>query len=119
MKEKDMDKSNNEYFTDEDYLDMASTSSANDCTGLIPQGSNETNSAKDYNDLYQFGVPHAASKAAGESADKTSPNASNALSSKASTSNSNKSSHNPPNTSSNMWNKTSNMASNKSSNSPK
>lgn len=48
----------NEYFTDEDYLDMTASSSAADCTGLIPEGSNQINSYDDYNDLYQYGIPH-------------------------------------------------------------
>jgi len=76
------DKNNNGYFTDEDYLDMASTSSANECTGLISQGGNETDSAKQYNDLYQFGVPHVAAKATVESFDKTSTSSSDKLLSK-------------------------------------
>ena len=99
------DESNNEYFTDEDYLDMAGTASASDCTGLISQGSNETDSADEYNDLYQFGIPHVAAKATGESLGKTSTNASEKLSSRTSTSSSAKSS-----------NKTSASASDKSSN---
>jgi len=78
------DESNNEYFTDEDYLDMAGTASASDCTGLISQGSNETDSSKEYNDLYQYGIPHVAAKATGESSGKTSTSSSDKLSSKSS-----------------------------------
>ena len=79
MNEKDKNK--NEYFTDEDYLDLAGTSSATDCTGLISQGSNETDSAKQYNDLYQFGIPYVAAKAAGETSSKTSTSSTAKLSS--------------------------------------
>ena len=78
------DESNNEYFTDEDYLDMAGTASASDCTGLISQGSNETDSSKEYNDLYQYGIPHVAAKATGEPSGKTSTSSSDKLSSKSS-----------------------------------
>jgi len=90
MNEKDKNK--NEYFTDEDYLDMAGTSSASDCTGLISQGGNETDSAKQYNELYQFGIPHVAAKATGEASSNISPNVSDKSSNKTSTSTSNKSS---------------------------
>ena len=106
MNEKDKNK--NEYFTDEDYLDMASTSSASDCTGLISQGSNETDSAKQYNDLYQFGIPHVAAKATGEASSNVSPSVSDKSSSKTSTSSPDKSSS-----------KTSSSTSNKSSTSHK
>ena len=80
------DKDNNEYYTDEDYLDMAGTSSANECTGLISQGSNETDSAQQYNDLYQFGIPHVAAKAARKSSKEFSTSASDKLSSNTSVS---------------------------------
>ncbi|SEW30614.1 hypothetical protein [[Clostridium] fimetarium] len=120
MNEKDK-KKNNEYFTDEDYLDMAGTSSASECTGLIPQGSNETDSASQYNDLYQFGIPHVAAKAAGEASGKTSTSASDRLSSNALTGGSDKFSSNASNggsgkLSSNTSNSSSDNASSKSSN---
>ena len=87
------DESNNEYFTDEDYLDMAGTASASDCTGLISQGSNETDSSKEYNDLYQYGIPHVAAKAVGKSSGRTSTSSSDKSTSKTSTSTSNQSSN--------------------------
>lgn len=68
-----MDKKNekkNEYFTDDDYLDMTGTSSATDCTGLIPQGANQTDSTRLYNDLYQFGTPHVTAKSIDKSSNK-------------------------------------------------
>ena len=114
MNEKE--KNNNDYFTDEDYLELAGTSSASDCTGLISQGSNETDSAKQYNDLYQFGIPHVAAKVTGESLEGTSTSASDKLSSKTSTNSSNKTLNQASNNSSNSAsNKSTNNASNKSS----
>jgi len=115
MNEKDK-KNNNEYFTDEDYLDMAGTSSASECTGLIPQGSNETDSASQYNDLYQFGIPHVAAKAAGEASGKTSTSASDKLSSRSLNNDSDRLSSNASNGASDrLSSNTSNSASNKSS----
>lgn len=61
----------NEYFTDEDYLDMTGSSSATDCTGLIPDGSNRINAYDDYNDLYQYGIPHVDAKSSAKSINKS------------------------------------------------
>jgi len=105
MNEKD--ENDNEYFTDEDYLDMVGTSSASDCTGLISSGSNETDSAKQYNDLYQFGIPHVSAKVTDEASRSSSSSVSDKLTSKASTNSSDK-----------IPNKTSNKASNGTSNKP-
>jgi len=111
------DESNNEYFTDEDYLDMAGTASASDCTGLISQGSNETDSAKEYNDLYQYGIPHVAAKATGESSGKTSTSSSDKLSSRTPITSSDKSSSKTSTGSSyKSSNKTSTSSSTQSSN---
>lgn len=73
-----------EYFTDEDYLDRISTASATDCTGLIQHGGNETDAASDYNELYQFGIPHESAKAAGLTSGKKTQNTSDLLSAKSS-----------------------------------
>ena len=100
----DRDKDNNEYFTDEDYLDMAGTASASDCTGLISQGCNETDSADEYNDIYKFGIPHVAAKATGKSLGKTSTSSSDELSSRAPITSANRS---PSGTAVNSYNQSS------------
>lgn len=43
------------YFTDTDYLDNSDACSANECTGLIPNGYVKEKAIDAYNDVYEFG----------------------------------------------------------------